>query len=152
MALMLCAVSACKSGQPHYEHCARSEMEIREAVAWYVVSQYENLPPQFDDPIGHQYCLGFDFSFLEDGVAAPESFLARFSADTRIHSLDWCSSHDGRLVSVGPVECLDSAHANAWSFTWMESRPSGADCLHDVMEAEGRWVVLPDCIRGNIYN
>jgi hypothetical protein len=85
--------------------CSAEELEIREAVVRHLLRLYDEMEPQFDDPIGRRYCLGFDFRLGSAGKAAPAEFVERFSGHPDVHGLDWCATNDGRVLSVGPVQC-----------------------------------------------
>lgn len=147
LVLVFAGCSAIAGGQTS---CRSEDLEIREAVARHVVATYDGLPHQIDDPIGRRYCLGFNFRIDKEGETPPPGFLARFS-HPGIHGLEWCDDHDGRLLSVGPVRCVSATEARVWSFSWLESRPSGTECLHVVLKTERGWEVQEGCNQGLIY-
>jgi hypothetical protein len=126
--------------------------EVREAVLWYLIEAYDALEPQHDDPIGREYCLGFEFRLGEEGTAAPAEFLQRFAGRKNVHSLAWCEEHQGRLLSVGPLTLGPGPTAQAWSFSWVESRRGGTDCLHSLRQVDNWWFVEPGCMEGGIYD
>jgi hypothetical protein len=132
--------------------CSAEELEIREAVVRHLLRLYDEMEPQFDDPIGRRYCLGFDFRLGSAGKAAPAEFVERFSGHPDVHGLDWCATNDGRVLSVGPVQCKASTRAEVWSFSWVGSRPGGTDCRHAVVRHGSGWEVQAGCLQGLIYD
>jgi len=150
--LLMLAGSGCLVPSRANHACHQQEAEIREVVARKLISQYDSLPPQVDDPIGRNYCLGFDFSLERQGRAAPLSFVGHFADNPRVHPLSWCQENDGRLVSVGPVQCKGRSKAHVRSFSWVRQRPGGGDCTHLVLRADNEWIVGPGCLDGLVYN
>jgi len=145
---------ACGGGQPVrvYGDCFHAEPEVRKAILDYLIRTYDELPPQFDDPVGRNYCLGFDFRFDQAGTAPPEEFVRQFSGHPRVHALEWCEQNAGRLISVGPITCENKMKVRAWSFTWIESRPGGSDCLHELEKTNKGWKLEAGCLKGKVYN
>lgn len=141
---------ACTSGALRSNFCHAEELKIREAVVRHLLRIYDEMEPQFDDPVGRRYCLGFDFRLGKGGKAAPLEFVQRFSDHPNVHSFEWCTANDGRVVSVGPVQCK-STRAEVWSFSWVESRPGGTDCRHAVIRRNSGWEVQEGCLQGLIY-
>lgn len=149
LALMAVGCTVARSPSPG---CGEEDLRIREAVMRHLIETYDALPPQFDDPVGREYCLGFDFEVDAKGTRAPAEFLERFAENGRVHPLAWCERNSGRLLSVGPLACSDAISAQAWSFSWVESRPGGSNCLHRLSKKDGQWTVENGCLGGMIYN
>lgn len=132
--------------------CEQQGFEIREATVRQLLESYDAMEEQFDDPVGRRYCLGFDFNLETAGRPVPGEFLERFDDHPHVYPLEWCDRNHGRLISVGPVHCVSSEKAEIWSFSWVESRPGGSDCLHTVEWTPAGWKVADGCRRGKIYN
>jgi hypothetical protein len=128
------------------------DSSIQERVLKGLIHDYDQLERQFDDPVGRNYCLAFDAGLQEVGRPPDAAFMVRFDSHPQVHTLGWCQQNQGRILSVGPVKWTSTKTAEVWSFSWVESRPSGSDCLHRV-QLEGSTIeVDPDCIEGNVYN
>lgn len=134
------------------EDCSGETDSITLAAFSHLISNYESLPPQFDDPVGREYCLALDRTLESEGTPAPDSILEEFSHNSSVHSLDWCQDNRGRVISVGPIDCTVSDVARVWSFSWVDSRPGGSDCLHQVTRTQAGWVVQQGCLEGLICN
>lgn len=149
--LLLLGLS-CSSQRAATDPCRSETLTIYEIILRELIKNYDALPPQFDDPVGREYCLGENFLLGREGVAARIELRQRFSTNQHVHPLDWCEAGRGRLLSVGPMTCLGPNRAEVWSYSWMKSRPGGSDCLHALAFARDGWRVAAGCLKGRIYN
>lgn len=145
-------VLGCSVNRNFDTSCLDEKSAIQATLFTHMLSVYDNLPPQFDDPMGREYCLGVDFELGTTGRSADKSLLERFAHRLDIHELKWCDKRRGRLVSVGPIDCRGPKEAAVETFSWVWSRPSGAQCLLKVFHAEGTWRVSDGCLQGGVFN
>lgn len=132
--------------------CEKERNAIRETVYKELIKHYDHMEPQFDDPLGRRYCLALDFRLRERGRPAPATLLSTFSDHPHVHGLAWCQENDGRILSVGPINCVTPTQAEVWSFSFVPSRSGGSECLHTVVLLQDKWKTLPGCSKGGIYN
>ena len=132
--------------------CTAGEMGLREAALRTLIARYDALEEQFDDPVGRRYCLAFDETVEAEGRRVDPDFLERFTDHGNVHPRGWCRRHAGRVLSVGPIEWIGPGEARVWSFSWVESRPGGADCLLRMTKEEGGWRAGEGCEGGLIYD
>jgi len=91
-----------------------------------LVSEYNALPAQFDDPVGRQYCLGFSTGVRARVRVVPPAILAALNDQPGVQSPDWCGANPHRVLALGPVARISSGHFRFLEASWVSTRSQSA--------------------------
>lgn len=146
-------IPACSATSSAHDYVKRPDADLISILSFqYLIDIYNALPEQIDDPIGRNYCLTFDYKSKKKPINIPTAIFQKFSNQRNVHQATWCSSNQGRILSIGPVLSLDDDSFKIGTMSRMPSRPGGMNCiLNGKKGADSAWVI-ESCSGGAIYN